>query len=86
VSAQAKMLHECFLGVKVNVFADGRFAIDISIQRQVFYLSGGKWLTIRGITWGDGGVGIAHDADYILGGIAQDVEVFCNEFLKANGK
>ena len=25
-------------------------------------------------------------ADYILDGIAEYVEVFCNEFLKANGK
>src|SRR5262245_584519 len=76
-----------YLYVNVNVIASGSFAINISFHRQVFYRSGRKWFTTEASTWRRGGVGIAHgDADYILDGIARHVEVFCNEFLKANGK
>ena len=67
------------------------FTISISFERRVFYRSGGKWLTTIGRTWDRSVTGIAEAraaiaVDYILDGIAQYVEVFCNEFLKANGK
>ena len=85
MSAQAGM-HE-YLYVKVNVFAGGRFAINISFERRIFYQSGGEWFTTVGTTWDRGGVGISGGSgDYILDRIAEHVEVFCNEFLKANGK
>ena len=67
--------------------ASGSFTITISFERRVFYRSGGKWFTTVGTTWRSSGTGIAHgSADYILDRIAEHVEVFCNEFLKANGK
>lgn len=74
------------LYVNINV-TSGCFTISIEFQRSVFYHSRGKWFTGLGTTWSTGGTGISHgDADYILERLAQDVEVFCNEFLKANGK
>jgi hypothetical protein len=79
--------HEGYLLVRINVFAGGRFATSISFQRWVFYLVGGKVFKIIGSTWMDSGTGISGGSvNYILDRIAEHVEVFCNEFLKANGK
>ena len=72
--------------MNVNVVDSGSFTIAIFFQRPVFYRKGDKWFVNLATTWNRGGTGIAHGADYILDRIAQDVEVFCNEFLKANGK
>jgi hypothetical protein len=73
--------------VNVNVVASGSFTISIFFERRIFYRSGDRWFTTLGITWNRSGTGIAHsNADYILDRIAEHVEVFCNEFLKANGK
>ena len=75
-----------YLYVNVNAL-DSSFTISIAFERGIFYRSGGKWFTTIAITWRNGGTGIAHsNPDYILDRIAQNVEVFCNEFLKANGK
>jgi hypothetical protein len=87
VSAQA----DDYLYVNVNTL-DSSFSISISFERRIFYRSGGKWFTTIGSTWHRSGTGIAQvaraarGADYILDRIAEYVEVFCNEFLKANGK
>ena len=82
-----------YLYVNVNVVTSPNrsmsgFTISIEFQRSVFYRSHGKWFMRGGATWSNSGTGIitAGDADYILDGVAQHVEVFCNEFLKANGK
>jgi hypothetical protein len=74
------------LYVNVNVMANGSFGISIEFSRQVFYRSGDKWLTKSGYTWNQGMVGYGPSRDFILDGVAEIVEVFCNEFLKANGK
>ena len=79
-------LNENYLYVNVRVIASGSFTISIAFHRPVFYRSRGKWFTMAGTTWSMATTGIAHGADYILDGIAENVEVFCNEFLKANGK
>ena len=74
------------LYVSVTVIANGSFDILIAFSRQVFYRSGDKWLTKSGYTWDRGMVGHASDRDFILNRVSEMVEVFCNEFLKANGK
>ena len=85
VSAQPA-LHDDYLYVSVNVVASS-FSIAIYFERRVFYRSGGKLFTKTGTTWREVSTGVAHgDADYILDAIAEYVELFCNEFLKANGK
>jgi hypothetical protein len=84
VSARAGI--EAYLYVRVKVMAGGGFTIFISFERTAFYLVGGKWFTTRGSTWNTSGIGVGGDVNYILDSIAQSVEVFCNEFLKANGK
>jgi hypothetical protein len=74
------------LYVNINATDSGSYSLSIEFQRRVFYQCRGQWFTRIGTTWNRGGVGMAGDADYILGRIADNVEVFCNEFLKANGK
>ena len=65
----------------------GSYSISIDFKRRVFYRSRGKWFITIGSTWAGGSAGYAAGGkDYILNGIAEHVEVFCNEFLKANGK
>ena len=73
--------------MNVNVAARDGFTISTEFRRSVFYRSHGKWFSRIGSTWSNGATGIAHgNADYILDRLADYVEVFCNEFLKANGK
>ena len=78
---------EEYLYVNVNALASGSYTITIFFDRRVFYRTNGKPFTSIGTTWRRRVTGIAHGgADYILDRIAENVEVFCNEFLKANGK
>ena len=72
--------------LNVAFVAKDCFRISLFFARPVFYRKGDKWFTNIGNTWHSGKTGIAHGPDYILDGIAEMVEVFCNEFLKANGK
>jgi hypothetical protein len=72
--------------VNINVVGDS-FTISISFKRPVFYSRGDKWFRTVGATWDQSVTGThGRDGRYILDNIANQLEVFCNEFLKANGK
>ena len=86
VSAQPA-LHEDYLYVSVNVVANGSFTISIYFERRVFYRSGGKWFTKIGSTWREAAQeSLTATRITYSTRIAEYVELFCNEFLKANGK
>jgi hypothetical protein len=75
-----------YLYANVTAIGSGSYSVSIFFKRRVLYRSRGKWFTEIGSTWNRGSAGYADDKDYILNRVAEHVEVFCNEFLKANGK
>lgn len=75
-----------FLYVNINV-SGSSFSITIQIDRPVFYQVANRSVTKHGTTWRRGSTGThGGKRDFILDGLAGHIEVFCNEFLKANGK
>jgi hypothetical protein len=80
------MMHgRLYLYVNVNVLGSC-FNISISLKREVYYRSGDKSFAMLGVTWDTGTTGQARSSTFILDKISEDIELFCNEFLKANGK
>ncbi len=75
-----------FLYVNINVGSPS-FSVTIQFERRVFYQVGNRSVTKIGTTWHGGSTGThGGKRDFILDGLAGHIEIFCNEFLKANGK
>lgn len=75
-----------YLYVNVNVTATA-YAIDVSLDRRVYYRVANRNLSTTGATWKKGALG-THGGrrDPILDALGDIVDVFCDRFLKANGK
>jgi len=63
------------------------FSINLEMGRYVFYRVANRSLEIFSSTWRRSNIGTSgNDSKYILDTVEEVMELFTNEFLKANGK
>jgi len=73
-----------FLSVGINVTGKA-YSTDIQFKRPLFYNIGKKNYSVIGITWESGGLGThANMNKPILDNLINSIDIFSNEFLKAN--
>src|SRR4030042_805218 len=73
-----------FLSVGINVIG-GAYSTDIQFKRPVFYAIDKNRYSVTGITWKSGGLGKhANMNKPILENLINSIDIFSNEFLKAN--
>jgi len=76
---------EIVLYVQISV-VENTVCVDVAVMRPVTFQVGDSIMSTLGTTWRKGVSGRANTADYILQAVDRQVDVFCNEFLKANHK
>jgi hypothetical protein len=73
-----------FLSVGIDVIKEA-YSTDIQFKRPVFYAIGKTRYSVTGIAWGLGGLGTyANMSKPILENLIKGIDIFSNEFLKAN--
>jgi|GEM_PF-1365335 len=73
-----------FLSVGINVIGEA-YSTDIQFKRPVFYAIGKNHYSITGIAWEVGGLGTyANMNKPMLDNLIKSIDIFSNEFLKAN--
>jgi hypothetical protein len=73
-----------FLSVGINIVG-GAYSADVQFKRPVFYAIGKNRYSVTGIAWESGGLGThANMNKPILESLIKGIDIFSNEFLKAN--
>jgi hypothetical protein len=73
-----------FLSVGINVIKEA-YSTDIQFKHPVFYAIGKNRCSVTGIAWELGGLGTyANMNKPILENLIKSIDIFSNEFLKAN--
>ena len=76
---------EIVLYVQISV-VENTVCVDVAVMRRVTFQVGDSVKSTLGTVWRRGVSGRSSTAGYLLQAVDDEVDIFCNEFLKANHK